>query len=41
MLKNTQNFCKNRKISQKNINFKENIYLIILVDNAFLRKKTF
>ena len=33
MLKNTQNFCNKRKISQK-IYFKKNIYLIKLVDNA-------
>ena len=40
MFKNTHSFYKIRKISQI-INFKKNIYLKNLADNAFLRKNTF
>ena len=36
-----QSFFKKHKISQKFINFKKNTYLIKLVENAFLRNKTF
>ena len=40
MLKTTHMFCKNVKYL-KNNNFIKIIYLMQLVDKAFLRKKTF
>ena len=41
MLKDTYNFFVKMSKIFKNINFKKYIYLIKLVDNVFLRKKTF